>query len=233
MKIERHYLYQNSVSNLERTLKGKLPQNCWKIDGRLEFTKQYESYCSIENELEYLNTIISKLADFRIEENKTNKFGNDLNFWLKKSLFQSVIISYSRCFNKTNKEGRINLNEKFIKKNFPKHPNISLENTIKFHKWLLDVRNKYVAHADKSEFEKTIGFIEFSYDGRILESGFSHVSAGIYSFNEDEITNLIILNAWLLKQVREKLKVLSNKIVEELTEEGLKRIGAMTLKNNG
>ncbi len=232
MKIERHYLYQYSNSTLEKILKESLPNNCWKIDDRIKFVKQYESYCSIKDELEYINTLISKLTDYRVKEHDLIKSKTDSDFWLKKSLFQSVIIGYTRCFNSTNKNGRISINEDFIRKKFPENPNISLQNAIKFHRWLLTIRNKYIAHADESEFEKTIGFIEFSYDGKILESKFSHVSVGLYSFNEDEITNLIILTSWLLKQVREKQKVLLKKVKNELTDEGLMRIGALTLKNN-
>ena len=230
MKIERHYLYNDFTTTMEESLLDQLPKNSWRIDKKLKFTRQYESFSSIENELEYINTLILKLAEIRVEERKRPNSKTDSNYWLKKSLFQSIIISYARCFNYTKGTGRVSINKDFIKKEFPEHPNISIENTLKFHDLLMDIRNKYIGHADNSGLEKTIGFIKFSYDGKTLNSELNYLTASIYSFDENQITNLIILSAWLLKKVRRKLKVLSDKIINELTEEELRKIGLSTLK---
>lgn len=109
---------------------------------------------------------------------------------------------------------------------------MSLGKTLKFHSKLLRLRNKFVAHADKSEFAQTLSFIEFSYQDKRLNSEFSYISGNIYSFDETELINFIILVAYLLKKTNEKIKVLSDKIVSKLTETGLVHLGMETLKKS-
>lgn len=126
MKIERHILRDELEENtLRKNLLAKLPKNAMVLNENAQFVKQYTSFCSIESELKYLNEVIEKLSDIRIEEKKDQNIGkNDYQLVVKKSLFIASIISYGRCFNSTSKDGRISIDENFIKKGFPNHPDL-------------------------------------------------------------------------------------------------------------
>lgn len=231
MNVERHILTDELEDGiLRKIIIEKLPKNAMILNDKMELVKQYKSFCSIETELNYLDTVIAKLADIRINDNQdqnTDTF--DHQYLIKKSLFIAAVISYARCFNSTFKDGRISLKEKFIKKGFPEHPSLSVANTMKFHKKIMELRNSFVAHADKSEYEETVAFIEFSYQNERMNAQFSHITNHIYSFDETEIQNFIVLTAYLLKKTKEKIKQLSDKIADDITEKGLLYLGRKTI----
>ncbi len=240
MKIERFILRDELEENtLYEKLVKRLPKNTIMLSEKNKLVRQFTSYGSIELELRYLNDIIDKLAAIRIQDIEEQNFDkNDSHLVVKKSLFIAAVTSYGRCFNSTKKGGRISMDEQFIINGFPNLPNIpdfpdlSLKEILKFHKRLMNLRNKFVSHADKSIFDQTIPFIEFSFKKNLLKSKFNYISLNLYSFDQAEMTYFIILVGFLQKKVKEKMKLLSDKIVDEITEEGLLYLYKGTLKNN-
>ena len=115
----------------------------------------------------------------------------ELNYILKYSLWFTASTLYCRCFN----EGRgrkFRLGEAHLKR--------LTEHQIEIHRAIKRQRNKYMAHADKNEFEKFVvfGIPDFEHKKLI---GVSNVFTRIIIPSEDEIKKYIELTEVLLQFV--------------------------------
>ncbi|PIB34486.1 hypothetical protein BFP72_03190 [Reichenbachiella sp. 5M10] len=216
---------------LTEHLIGRLPPNSAVLDPKSKFVKQFIDYCSIESDLEMVKRSISELGDIRIEEyEKYSKDDyEDPILLIKRSLFVSTIIGYCRCFNSS--KGRLSINQDFIKRNFP-NSLMNADNTIEFHNRIVEIRNNFIAHANNYHLEQVIAFIQFEYIDGQLVSRMNYAEAANYSFHEDELENFMILSSFLMKQVQNKKEKVSAKIVEEMTYDGLMKLGAETIQKS-
>tara|TARA_R110001592_G_scaffold255297_2_gene518818 strand:- start:1059 stop:1760 length:702 start_codon:yes stop_codon:yes gene_type:complete len=228
---ERSFKIFDSITKgkLTEHLIGRLPPNSTVLDPTSKFVKQFIDYCSIESDLEMVKRSISELSNIRIEEYKKHKKDDyeDPILLVKRSLFISTIIGYCRCFNSS--KGRLSINQNFIKRNFPSSL-MSVDNTIEFHNKIVEIRNNYIAHANNYHLEQVIGFIQFEYKNGHLESRMNYAQAANYSFHEDELEKFLILASFLMEQIHSKKERVSTKIIEEMTFEGLMRLGVETLQ---
>ena len=208
--------------SVEEILLKELPSNAWLIEEDIKYVKQLNSYVSILEDLHNVKELIQELTVIREREVKTNTEERRL---LKRALFTNAIIGYARCFNYTKKGGRNPIDIQVIKKDFPKSESIKSNDLIRFHKYIMGLRNSFVAHADKSIYETDRAHIEFEYDGTILNSIFSHYSIKIYSFDEVQLKNFSIMTDLLLAKVEEKKRTLVDKVKNEIGDDSLAKIG--------
>lgn len=115
----------------------------------------------------------------------------ELNYILKYSLWFTASSLYCRCFNE-GREREFRLGEAHLKK--------LTEHQIEIHRAIKRQRNKYMAHADKNEFEKfvVLGIPDFERD-RII--GVSNVFTRTIIPSEVEIKKYIELTEDLLQTI--------------------------------
>ncbi|MGC4128499.1 MAG: hypothetical protein QM564_02840 [Bergeyella sp.] len=117
--MKSYKLYEQEDKNtFEYRLKEEIPKNSIILK-KDKIISQYLSYCSLENDLNFVIDTASILIDYRVNEYTTINSDSyiDNNLIIKKSLFKSIITTYAKCFNASKK--RSSLDEKFIEKNFP------------------------------------------------------------------------------------------------------------------
>ncbi|MDF0716546.1 hypothetical protein PY092_10335 [Muricauda sp. 334s03] len=208
--------------SVEEILLKELPKNSWLIDEKIKFVKQLNNYISIIDDLENVKDLIQELVVIREKEVKANKEERRL---IKRALFITAIINYARCFNSTKKDGRNSIDIKLIRKDFPKYNDIEVADLLRFHKYIMGLRNTFIAHADRNIYETDRAHIEFEYDGKILNSTFSHYSIKVFSFDEVQLKNFFILTNLLLIKVEEKKRALVDKVKNKVGNRKLLEIG--------
>ncbi len=218
-------------SILDDRVKKIIPKNSVILKKAEKLVANYLSYCSIENDLEFVREAISKLMEIRLNEfeHKNTDGYEDKRLIEKRGLFIAILTSYSKCFNSN--KGRVSLNEQFITKDFPASL-LNKEKILDFHRKMIALRNKFIAHADESFYESTIGFMAFSIEGSVLNTTINYATGIVYSFNESELENMMILSAYLMKQVENKKKQLTDKIISKLSKEELISLGFQTIKTH-
>lgn len=205
-----------------------LPKNSSVLDKNNKCVDQYLQYCSIENDLEFLRITLKKLLEIRyidytfIEE---SEFYDDPNLLVKRSLFISLVTTYCRCFNYS--KGRKKLDINFIKKQKVE----GYQELMDLHQEIINIRNKFIAHSDDIHLENILAYIEFEYGKKEIFSKITYAYSGAYSFNEDELFLLQRLINLLLENVHKKMKKACDKIVEDITKEGLIRLGINLLND--
>ncbi len=103
-----------------------------KLDGRI--AKQVAAYHSIHQDLYECNAIIQYQLD-----------NVELPFIVKTSLYNAFIIQYARCFTSSERR-KVTLNQRDVFKGED-------EQFLKSHKYMMDIRNHFLAHASEHEFE--------------------------------------------------------------------------------
>jgi len=232
MKRESYKVFSKiEKGDLAKIIIDKIPNNSVILKKEDPIVKRYLDLSSIETDLEFVKESVSMLLEIRITQSKTAIPNNykDEKLVLKRSLYISSILSYARCFNKSN--GRLSLSEKNLKKDFPIDL-LNLENTLLFHKSLMDLRNKLIAHADEHPLEETVAFINFELNDNYLDSKIEYIYSNKYFPDEDELQNFLIISAFLIKQVEKEKDKISSKILAEIGEQNLLELGLKTLKSH-
>lgn len=223
MKFRTEKIYGDvTPKTVEEILLNELPSNSWLIDEEIKFVKQLNGYISIKEDLENVEELIAELTEIREREKQNNKEERRL---IKRALFTNAIITYARCFNFTKKGGRNSIDIKLIKKDFPTQKEFEVNDLIRFHKYIMELRNTFISHADKNIYETDKAHIEFQYDGETFNSTFSHYSIKVFSLDEVQLKNFSILTNVLLLKVDEKRRLLTDKVKSEIGNDKLLEIG--------
>lgn len=233
--MESYKLYEepNTKYFIEK-MKENLPNNSIILQKNHRIN-QFLSYCSIENDLNFVISATGKLIDYRVSEyntlNSSESYIDD-NLIIKKSLFISIIITYAKCFNKTNKR-KGKLDEHSIKKDFP-NDLLDINNFLELHKKLINLRNTFIAHSDHNTYENQECYMNFNYNSAegMLEIEVNYITAETYSFDEDELQLLILICSQLRKNVIEKKNKATQQIIESYPKENLQILGFATIKNS-
>jgi len=208
--------------SVDQILEAKIKENQWLIDEDIKYVKPLNDLISVIVDLDFIEETITELMEIRFRERKTQ---NEHSKIIKRALFTNAIVTYARCFNHSKTGGRKSINIDILSKHFPKDTNVYRKDLIKFHKYILNLRNRFVAHADKSIYETVKSNIEFEYDGTKLNSGFGFYSVSVYSFDEVQLNNFLILTKALQIILNEKKQKLTEKVKNEIGDEVLLRIG--------
>lgn len=208
----------------DMTING-LESNCWIIDKKIKYVNPFNGYNSIIADLNH-----SKECVLEIKRKKEKEINDKVEQLIIRALFTNSIISYARCFNSTKKEGRISLDFNVSKKYFPTETNIGFNELYSFHKYILKLRNKFIAHADKNDYETEKAYIEFKYDGEYLDYNFNSYEIKMNNFDEIQMENFLILIETLLTITNVKKNILLEKINDEIGNDKLVRIGMKIAK---
>jgi len=216
-------------SIIDNRIMKKIPDNSIILKRDDKIISNYLSYCSIENDLEFISEATSELISIRLRDNEhiTDNSYYDFNLILKRSLFISILTSYGRCFKFS--KGRISLNEQFITRDYSENL-LSKENALLFHRHMLNLRDKFIAHVDETFYERTIGFMHFELNDRLLDVSINYVTGILYSFNENELENLLILSRVLLTNIEQKKTQITNKIINKFSRDELILLGLKAIK---
>lgn len=206
-----------------------LPEYGWLIDEEINYVNHLNGYNSIIEDLEFAKDCLSELSKIRIDERKT---GNPKSRLIKRAFFTNSIITYARCFNYTKKNGRISISHNEFKKEFPENVNITADDLINFHNYIMDLRNKFIAHADQNVFETNRAYIEFKFEDMYLKSTFANLSVSMFSFDETQLINFMKLIEFLMINLENKKKLLTEKVKNEIGNEKLLGLASKIVKND-
>lgn len=215
--------------NPEDLLKDALPKNSWLIDESIPYVKHLNDYNSIIEDLEFAKECLIELKKMRLLEENT-KIQNSNT--LKRAYFTNSVITYARCFNSSKKDGRISINKNQFRRNFPDNVNVKAEDLVEFHNYIMDLRNKFIAHADKSIFETIRVYIQFENEGEYLHSTFANLSIAMFNFDETQLSNFMVLIDYAIITLKEKSQILTQKIKDEIGDNKLLEVGIKILKKN-
>src|SRR5580700_7740095 len=121
------------------------------------YFKEFLSYFFTTNNLEFVQELVSKMAEFKIIGNDTNAdVYIDDNFYVKRSFFISAITTYARIFNSPKSKIK-KLDIKHLIKEIPEDltlDEISIrDRLLTIHEKVITLRNKFIAHAEDTHFE--------------------------------------------------------------------------------
>ncbi|MCH4824645.1 hypothetical protein ML462_15835 [Gramella lutea] len=224
--MDKHNL---NSDNPEDILKEALPKNSWLIDESIPHVKHLNDYNSIIEDLKFARECLIELKKMRVLEENT-EIENSTT--LKRVYFTNSVITYARCFNSTKQGGRISINKKQFKKNFPNNERVSAKDLVKFHEYIMDLRNKFIAHADNSIFETKRIYIQFELEGENLHSTFANLSVAMFNFDQTQLSNFMVLIDYAIINLSEKSKILTQKVKDQIGDDKLLEVAIKTLKNN-
>lgn len=232
-KLSIKYRGQQSTEENIAVIKKILPKKSIIVyaEGNL-YLKEFLSYFFTANNLEFVQALVSKLAEFRIAENESDihtEVYEDNNFYIKRSYFISSIINYSRIFNSPKSKIK-KLDIKHLIKEIPEDlvlDGIGMkERLLTIHEKIITLRNKYIAHADDTHFETICAFVNFEFDGKVLEHSLRGAYLGTYNFDEEEIQDWIMLISFLIKKIKEKQEELMDLIFKNMSREEILKLAA-------
>ncbi|WP_026932635.1 hypothetical protein [Christiangramia echinicola] len=96
----------------------------------------------------------------------------------------------------------------------------------------MDLRNKFIAHADNSIFEKKRIYIQFELEGENLHSTFANLSVAMFNFDQTQLSNFMVLIDYAIINLREKSNILTQKVKDQIGDHKLLEVAIKTLKNN-
>lgn len=230
-KLSVKYRGQQSTEENIMIIKKLLPKQ--SIIVRFEgnpYLKEFVSYFFTANNLEFVQDLISKLVEFRISDNDINaEVYEDNNFYIKRSFFISAIINYSRIFNSPKSKIK-KLDIKHLIKEIPEDLDLDgigvKERLLTIHEKIITLRNKYIAHAEDTHFETICAFINFEFDGKMLEHSLQGIYLGTYNFDEEEIQDWTMLISFLIKKIKEKQEELMDLLFSKMSREELLKLAA-------
>lgn len=142
---------ERTIANIYKSLKDKYPNNLLYVIPD-QFTKRLKSFMLIREDLFFISQIAKELISL-----KESPQSNDI---IEFALWQSIIITYGKCF--TESKAGLSKLEKSIFENFDnKYQTL--------HEHLMEFRNKYIAHRDDTANEQAMVFIKVSKTGNMLD----------------------------------------------------------------
>ncbi|WP_316851581.1 hypothetical protein [Pedobacter agri] len=116
------------------------------------FTRKVKSYMLIREDLKFLIEIVDILIDLKKQANQ--------NDTLSLALWQSLIVTYGKCFTE-NKAGMSKLEQSVFENQDEVHRAV--------HESLMSLRHSYIAHRDDMESEQAIVFMKIPKDKDIVD----------------------------------------------------------------
>lgn len=173
--------------------------------------KGYKGYASMTFDLKLVEEFISLLLELKAKVIEENGQNNKINQLTERSLFISSIITYARCFTQT--EGRgIKLESRDC---FGEHQT----SFIQLHKYLMNIRNEYLAHAGVSNSEKIYATANFNIHEADVSMRLSHEIIGQYGLSSKDLFEFLELIKHLLVIIVSKRDAASKAYLDGLTLE--------------
>lgn len=228
----KYFGEHNTEKNIE-IIKKMLPKKSVLVhfEGNPYF-KEFISHFFTANNLEFVQELVYKLAEFKIAENDSDTHADvyiDDNFYIKRSFFISAIITYSRIFNSPKSKIK-KLDIKHLIKEISEDlilDEISVRTRLlTIHEKIITLRNKYIAHSEDTHFETINAYMRFQFNENVLEHSLQGVYLGTYNFDGEEIKDWIMLNSFLIKKLKEKQEELTDLFFSNLNREDLLKLAA-------
>lgn len=186
---------ENIINEFER-IRNLKDSFDYSIDIDDKGIKRYKGLTSIIIDLSYVKDSLKLLSDYKDKASKTIERRT-----LERSLFISSLITYGRCFTQTRGRGIKLEPTEFIK---PKYKEL--------HKYLIELRHEYIAHAGISDGEKVYAVALFNI---IKETKEVSMKIGYEIFGQIGLSNeQIYLFLELIDDLTETLKQKSTEAVK-------------------
>lgn len=179
------------------------------------FTKKVRSFMLIREDLRFVKEIITKLIEMKASPDPDAK--------LCFALWQSVIVTYGKCFTE-NKAGLSKLERVAL------DGNKAMQN---LHDRLMSLRHSYIAHRDDTEHEQAVVFMKLSKVENIGElTEYQIKSRKLISPSAGELTNYLALFELLLEETAKKIQKHTEKAHHAFLKELSPKHIALLLINN-
>jgi len=181
---------EKAITDIYKTLKDKYPNNLLFVMPD-QFTKKLKSFMLIREDLVFVSQIAEQLISLKQSSNSNNV--------TEFALWQSIIITYGKCFTES-KAGMSKLEKSILEKHDKKFRDI--------HDQVIELRNKYIAHRDNTVNEHTMVFIKVSKTGYILDGDTEDIiiSRKLASWRVKDIKLLLELFELLIEETSDKIQ---------------------------
>lgn len=172
--------------------------------------KRYKGYASITFDLKNVGEFVSLLLDIKekniIEQNQELK----INQLTERSLFVSSIVTYARCFTKTDGRG--------IKLESRNCFNTTQADFKRLHNSLMEIRNQYLAHAGVSNSERLFASANFNIvDNKEVSMRLSYEIFGQSGLDKNDMLTFIELVKHLIRHTVKKRDEAAKDYIQSLT----------------
>ena len=162
---------------------------------------KYLGYLQIFHDLNYLKSCLIYLYE--------NIDKRDINF-LKKVVWQALIINYAKCFIKANGR-KVKLESNTVFKN-------SNDGLLNIHKELMELRHQYVAHSGVSNYERLEVYLALDPTSENIIIGSYHSFKNVFTAGLENIKKYSILVEYVWQYVNKKIKEIDDNNIRNLNK---------------
>ncbi|RZK59010.1 MAG: hypothetical protein EOO91_06405 [Pedobacter sp.] len=186
---------EKATADIYNMLKDKYPNNILYVMPE-QLTKKLKSFMLIREDLSFVTQVTEQLISLKESLNP-----NDI---IEFALWQSIIITYGKCFT-DNKAGMSKLEKSLFEKYDKKYQEI--------HDHLMLLRHSYIAHRDDTVYEQAMVFIKVSKTGHMLDSDTEDIiiARKVASPRMRDLKSLIELLNLLIKEADVKIQKTGDK----------------------
>jgi hypothetical protein len=177
-----------------------------------KIARQYSDYSEIKGELEKIKIFSAYYSQKYSQEiflkgSNPDRVCENSDLIPMESIFVTIIMMYAKCFDESSNRRKIKLSKDFLK-----GADEEIKNN---HEYLMEIRNKFLAHADDTELENYDVLIGIHENGNIAIK-LSPDNYKVMTGEAVEEKNIIPLIDEILKRVEKKIVKLSENMDEEI-----------------
>nr|WP_121272491.1 hypothetical protein [Pedobacter schmidteae] len=181
---------EKAIADIYNTARNKYPQSLLYVMPD-ELSKKLKSFMLIREDLTFILDVAEQLISL--------KESDDPSTTIEFALWQSILITYGKCFTE-NKAGFSRLEKSLLEKYNVKYQLL--------HEHLMELRHSYIAHRDDTEHEQAMVFIKVSKTGYMLDADTEDIiiARKLASPRVGDLKSLIELLDLLIKEVTIKIQ---------------------------
>lgn len=162
---------------------------------------KYLGYLNIFHDLEFIKSCLIYLY---------KNFDNEEINFLKKSIWQSFIITYGKCFvNAKGRKIKLEPNSVFKKAN---------KDLLRIHDELMELRHQYIAHSGINAYETLEVFLALDITNEKIIKGFYHSFKKVFTAGKENIKKYSILIEHIWQYVNNKVKEIDDKYQKHIID---------------
>lgn len=197
-----------------------------------KLAEKYLGFVSIRKDLDFTKRSLKYLLEIEETDGRPIKETSgklhirehdDFLHCLRQSIYFASVITYGKCF--ASAEGR---RTRLEKKDILIDAD---ENLLRTHELIIDIRNQYVAHGGSSDNEIMMAKLLFPYEGNVVKQPkIAYSGASAMSERKDDIESFSKLTTLVYGAVDKKIRIISQKLMEECISQDLRQLHAKTLQ---
>ncbi|RZJ77583.1 MAG: hypothetical protein EOO47_16365 [Flavobacterium sp.] len=186
---------EKAKTDIYKALRSSYPNNLLYEMPEL-LSKKLRSFMLIREDLSFIEKIAEQLI-FSRQSSSSNSV-------IERALWQSIIITYGKCFTET-KAGMSKLEKALFAKHGEKYESM--------HNHLMDIRHSYIAHRGETANEQAMVFIKVSKTGYMMDPDTEDIiiSRKLASPRIGDLKMYVELFNLLLNEVQEKIQKQADK----------------------